>query len=91
MKGLSITRGIDIFRIKSDTFWLKYFVSTILKIIFEGIFETGVCKVNPLLGNLGCNSNSTQNQNVFQLTVRNVLGISSINSTFSNVAANSYN
>ena len=36
------------------------------------------------LRNLGYNNNLTQNQNVFQITARNLLGISSVNITFSN-------
>ena len=55
-----------------------------LKIILEGNFKPGPCKVNPLLKNLGYNNNSTQNQNVLQLNTRNLLGISSGNIEFSN-------
>ena len=36
------------------------------------------------LRNLGYNNNSTLNQNVFQHTARNLLGISAVNIKFSN-------
>ena len=84
MKGFPITRGSNLFRIKSSTFWLKDFVNTNLKFILEENFEPMACNVNPLLRNLGYNNNSTQNQNVFQTTATNLLGISSAKITFSN-------
>ena len=73
MKCFSITRGSNIFIIWSDTFWLKDFANTNLKIILIDSFQSGVCNVNPHLKNLGYNINSTQNQNVFQTTARNLL------------------
>ena len=42
MKGFSITRGSNIFGIRSDILWLKDSVNTNLKIIWA-------CNVNPLL------------------------------------------
>ena len=86
MKDWSITRGSNMFSIRSDTFWLKDFVKNNLKITFnlENNFEPGVCKVNPLLRNLWYNINSTQNQNLFQPNARNLLGISYVNIEFSN-------
>ena len=62
----------------------KIFVNTNLKVILEDIFLPGACNVNPLLRNLGYNNNSAQNQNVFQTATWNLLGISSVNITFSN-------
>ena len=62
MRSFSITRGSNIFRITSDTFCLKDFVNTNLKIILEDDFLPGACKVNSLLRNLGY-----KNQNVFNL------------------------
>ena len=53
MKGFSITTGSNIFNIRSDTFWLKYFVNTNLKSILEDKFQPGACNVNPLLRNYG--------------------------------------
>ena len=77
MTGFSITtRGSNIFSIRSDTFWLKDFVNTSLEIILEDKFQPGACNVNPLLRNLGYDNNLAPNQNVFQTTARNVLGIS---------------
>ena len=38
MKGFSITRDSNIFSITSNTFWLKDFVNTNLKIILEDTF-----------------------------------------------------
>ena len=84
MKGFSITRGGNIFSIKSDTFWLKDFVNTYLKIILEDNFQHGACTVNPLLRILEYNNNSTQNQNLFHTAARNLLGTSSVSITFSN-------
>ena len=52
----------------------------------EDNFQSGACNVNPLLRILGYNNNSTQNQNALQPTARNLLGISSVNITFSNEA-----
>ena len=73
MKCFSITRVSNIFIIRSDTFWLKGFVKTNLKIILIDNLQPGVCNVNPHLKNLGYNNNSTKNQNVFQTTTRNLL------------------
>ena len=50
----------------------------------EDNFKPGSCKGNPLLGNVGYNNNSTQNQNLFQPTARDLLGISSANIKFPN-------
>ena len=74
MEGFLITRGSNIFSIRSDTFWLKDSVITNLKIILEDNFQHGASNVNPLLTNLEYNNNSTQNQNLFQTTARNLLG-----------------
>ena len=41
-------------------------------------------KGSPLLRNLGYNSNSSQNQNMFQPTARNLLGNGFVNIEFSN-------
>ena len=49
----------------------------------EDNFYSGACKVDPLLRNVGYNNNSTQNQNVFQPTARDLSGISSVNIKFS--------
>ena len=76
MKEFPTASGCSIFSIRSDIFWLKYFVNTNLKI--------RVCKVNPLLRNLGYNTNSTQNQTAIQTTVRNLSSISSIKVKLSN-------
>ena len=62
VKGFSITRGSNMFSIGSDTFWLKDFVNTNLKIILEDNFQPGACNVSPLLKNFRYNYNSTQNQ-----------------------------
>ena len=78
MKGFSITRGSNIFSIRSSTVWLKDFVNTNLKFILEENFEPVACNVNPLLRNLGYSNNSTQIQNVFQTIATNLLGISSV-------------
>ena len=59
VKGFPITRGSIVFSIRPDTFGLKDFVNTNLKII---------------LRNLEYNNNSTQNQSVPQLTARNLFG-----------------
>ena len=75
MKGFSITRGSNIFSIRSNTFWLKDFVNTNMKIVLGDNFQPGACNVNRLLRNLGYNNNSTQNQNAFQTAVRNLLGL----------------
>ena len=50
----------------------------------EDNFKPGSCKGNLLLVNVGCNNNSTQNQNVFQPTARDLVGISSVNIKFPN-------
>ena len=60
------------------------FVNTSLKITLEGNFYLGACKANQLLRNLGYNNNSAQNQNAFESTARNLLGICSANIQFSN-------
>ena len=83
MKGFSITRGSNIFSIKVRYILAEDFVNTNLKIILEDNFEHGACTGNPLLRILEYNNNSTQNQNVFHTTARNLLGISSVNITFS--------
>ena len=75
MKGFSITRGNNIFSIRSDTFLLKDFVNPNLKTILEDNVQSGACKVNLLLRNLGYNNISTQNQNIFPPTARNVLAV----------------
>ena len=84
MKGFSITRGSNIFSIRSDTFLLKDFINPNLKTISEDNVQSGACKVNPLLRNLGYNNISTQNQNIFPPTARNVLAVSSVNIELSN-------
>ena len=53
-----------------------------MKIILEDNFQPGAFNVNPLLRNFGYNNNSTQNQNVFQTTARNLLSVSSVNIKF---------
>ena len=73
MKCFSITRGSNIFIIRSDTFQLKNFINTNLKIILIDNFQPRACNVNPHLRNVKFNINSTQNQNVFQTTTRNLL------------------
>ena len=73
MKCFSITRDSNVFSIRSDTFWLKYMVNTNLKIILVDNFQPGACNVNSHFRNLGYNNNSTQNQNRFQTTARNLL------------------
>ena len=72
MKGFSITRGSNIFSIRSDTFCQHQ---------LENYFGYNS---NPLVRNLGYNSNSTQNQNVFHPTAGNLLGVSSVYIKFSN-------
>ena len=67
---------------QTHLFWVRDFVNTDLKIILEDNFQPGACNVNPLLRNLEYN-NSTQNQNVFQTTAKNLLGTSSVNIKFS--------
>ena len=54
-----------------------------MRIIWEDNFQPGACKVNPFLRNVGYNNNSTQYQNVFQPTARNLLGVNSVNPKFS--------
>ena len=49
----------------------------------EDNFYPGACKVNPLLRNEGYNNNSTENQNLFKPTARDLLGISSVDIKFS--------
>ena len=74
MKCFSVTKGSNIFRVRSNNYILAERFSQ---------HQPGACNVNPLLRNLGYNNNSTQNQNVVQPTVRNLLGISSVNIKFS--------
>ena len=60
MKGFSITRGSNIFSIRSDIFWLKDFVNTNVKVVLKDNYNSRACKANPLLRNFGFNNNSTQ-------------------------------
>ena len=68
-KGFRITRGSNIFSIRSHTFWLevKDFIKINLKFILEGNCYLGLVKGNPLLGNLGYNSNLSQIETCFNL------------------------
>ena len=75
MEGCSVTRVSNIIRLRSDTFWLKAFVNTNLKNIFDNNFQPGTCNVYPLLINLEYNNNLTQNNNVFQINARNLFCI----------------
>ena len=83
MKGFSITRGGNIFTIRSDTFCLKDFVNIKLKIILEDKFQYGACNVNPLLRNWDIITTRHKIKTYFKLLL-NLLGISSVNGTFSN-------
>ena len=75
MEGCSVTMGINIIRLRSDTFWLKAFVNTNLKNILDNNFQPGTCNVYPLLINLEYNNNLTQNNNAFQINARNLFCI----------------
>ena len=76
MKGFSVTRGINIFSIRSDNYILaERFCHHQIKYYF---------KVNLLLKNSGYNNKSVQNQNVFLPSVRNIWNISSVNIKLSN-------
>ena len=72
LRAFSITRGSKIFSIRSDSY---YILNTSWKIILDDKFQPEACKFNPLLRNLEYNNNSTQNQDVFQLTTRNLFSI----------------
>ena len=80
IKGLLITRGSYIFRIRSVNYILSERFSQQQKISFNlGL----VSIINPLLRNLGYNNHSTQHQIVFQPTAKNLLSITSVNIIFS--------
>ena len=80
----TFTWSSNIFSIRSDNnAQITTFCQEQIENYF-GNFWPGSCKVNPLLRNMESNNNSTQNQNEFQPSARNVLGISSVNIKFSN-------
>ena len=84
MNGFAVTWSSNIFSIRSDNnAQITTFCQEQIENYF-GNFWPGSRKVNSLLRNVESNNNSTQNQNEFQPSARNLLGISSVNVKFSN-------
>ena len=80
----TFTWSSNIFSIRSDNnAQITTFCQEQIENYF-GNFWPGSRKVNSLLRNVESNNNSTQNQNEFQPSARNLLGISSVNVKFSN-------
>ena len=80
----TFTWSSNIFSIRSDNnAQITTFCQEQIENYF-GNFWPGSRKVNSLLRNVESNNNSTQNQNEFQPSARNLLGISSVNIKFSN-------
>ena len=84
MKGFSITRSSNIFSIRSESYILAeiFWQQPTWKSFWMITLNLRLVKLG--LRTLGYNNNSTQNQNLFQPTARNLLDISFVNIKFSN-------